>query len=242
MASYLATVVVGQLTFPPPETVGGVTIRNAFDEDLAEQVGPAFGRQGEMVAFFAEQFGPFPFDEYGAVVVDVPLGVALETQTLSLFGADLVEAGEDLVAHELAHQWFGDAVSVAGWRDIWLNEGFATYAQWLWDDHAGNASLEETTEFVHEQLVDAGGPPTGDPGANDLFAFTVYERGALTLAALGNLIGQAQLTDVLQRWVATRSGAAATTADFVALAEEVSGVDLDAFFESWLSGGELPDL
>jgi aminopeptidase N len=242
MASYLATVVVGQLTFPPAEAVGGVTIRNAFADAVAGEAGATFARQGEMLAFFVERFGPYPFEEYGVVVVDTELGVALETQTLSLFGTDLVGAGEAIVAHELAHQWFGNAVSPATWRDIWLNEGFATYAQWLWDDHTGVSTLAATAADAARRYADGGGPAVGDPGAAELFGSPVYERGALTLVALGRAIGDDALTEVLRRWVAERSGGAAGTADFVALAEEVSGTELDALFDGFLGDGELPDL
>lgn len=243
MASYLAQLVVGQLTFPPPTDAGGVTIRNVFADSIADRVGPAFDHQGEMVTFFSEQFGPYPFAAYGSVLVDVDLSVALETQTLSLFGSDLLDASEEIVAHELSHQWFGDAVSLERWQDIWLNEGFATFAQWLWSDHRGVRSLDEAAAESHRFLEGgAGDLPPGDPGFERLFDASVYERGALTLYALRETIGPEVFATLLPRWVAENDGTSVTTDDFVDLAEEVSGMPLDDFFQQWLDADELPPL
>jgi aminopeptidase N len=247
MAPYLVTIVIGQLTFQEAGEAAGVPIRNVFADTLAEEAGPAFAGQGEMLEFFADRFGPYPFDAYGAVVVDVDLGVALETQTLSIFGRDTI-GSELIVAHELAHQWFGDSVSVATWQDIWLNEGFATYAQWLWFDHRRIATIAEQAEESHGLLTDTGLgdlPPT-DPGAADLFHPVVYERGALALHALSLVMGDDDFTTLLRRWADEFRYGNAGTGDFVALAEEVaaagSGADVGPVLDAWLFATEMPDL
>ena len=238
MATYLVQVVVANLRFEELTGPAGLPIRNAYDADLGREVGAAFARQGEMIDFFADLFGPYPFATYGAVVVDEDLGFALETQTLSLFGSDLT--AEPVVAHELAHQWFGDHVSLGSWRDIWLNEGFATYAQWLWTEHRGGGSLDEIAR------ASAGSPgldvPPADPEADRLFQATVYVRGALTLHVLRHELGDDAFFEVLRTWVERYGGASATSGDFESLAEEVGGRDLSDLFDAWLRAPELPPL
>ncbi|HET6834443.1 MAG TPA: M1 family metallopeptidase [Acidimicrobiales bacterium] len=167
MATYLVQVVVGNLRFEELTGPAGLSIRNAYDADLGDDVATAFGRQGEMIDFFDDRFGPYPFATYGAVVVDEDLGFALETQTLSLFGSDML--AEPIVAHELAHQWFGDHVSLGGWRDIWLNEGFATYAQWLWAEHRGDGTVDEIA-LASARTTPGLDVPPADPGAASCFA------------------------------------------------------------------------
>jgi aminopeptidase N len=244
MATYLATVVVGDLVLTEPVQVGGVTIRNAFAEAHVAAATATFALQPEMLEVFVEAFGPYPFDEYGAVVVDADLFVALETQTLSLFGRDMLGGGEAVIAHELAHQWFGNAVSPATWRDIWLNEGFATYAQWLWADHRGQATVDALAAEAHGRLADdgTGDVPPGDPGAADLFHPSVYERGALALHALRAEVGDDAFWATLRRWVADHAGASASTDDFLAVAGAVAGEDVEPFMSEWLYAPELPDL
>ena len=248
MAPYLATVAIGDLTFedaaPGP---GGLPIRNVYDDDVATGASETMARQGEMVDFFDDLFGRYPFEAYGALVMDVPTGVALETQTLSLFGNDIIgigPIGQEIVAHELAHQWFGDSVALERWQDIWLNEGFATYAQWLWAEHDTGTAIADIARRAHAGLEQTGfgDLPPGDPGPENLFAPTVYERGGLLLHELRGSIGDDAFFSVLRRWASERADGNGTTDDFVALAEEVAGAELDEMFDLWLYEPQLPDL
>jgi aminopeptidase N len=238
MATYLVQVVVGDLRVEELTGPAGLPIRNVYDEDAADDVSAAFEAQGEMIDFFDDRFGPFPFATYGAVVVDEDLGFALETQTLSLFGSDA--AGEPVVAHELAHQWFGDHVSLDRWQDIWLNEGFATYAQWLWSEHRGTGTVDEIA--LGAARTPGLDVPPADPGPDRLFHDSVYLRGALTLHVLRHELGDDRFFEVLRTWVDRYGGASATSADFEALAAEVGGRDLQSLFDAWLRAPRLPTL
>jgi aminopeptidase N len=240
MASYLVQVVIGDLEFEETTGPDGLPIRHAFDTGILDDIDPAVDRIGDMIEFYSGRFGPYPFEAYGMVVLDVPLGLALETQTLSTFGTLLAE-DENVVAHELAHQWFGDEVSVASWQDIWLNEGFATYAQWMWTEHAGGPTADERAadESANPQAYPL---PPANPGAGSMFDSSVYIRGALTLHVLRRTIGDDAFFELLQTWVDRYGGDAASTADFEALAEAVSGQELTPLFDAWLRAPALPDL
>lgn len=240
MATYLVQVVIAELVLVEGDGPEGVVVRHAFDADVADELGDTMDLTGEMIAFFEELFGPYPFEVYGAVVVDEPLGLALETQTLSIFGIDSADS-ESTVAHELAHQWFGNSVTPATWQDIWLNEGFATYAELLWREHRGGGTPDDFAEAAAGQAVLLATPP-GDPGPDGLFAPSVYDRGALTLHVLRHHIGDDAFFTLLRTWCEVHAGASASTADFEALAEEVSGQDLDELFDAWLRAPEMPSL
>ncbi|MBT8241060.1 MAG: M1 family metallopeptidase [Acidimicrobiia bacterium] len=245
MASYLATVVIGDYEIERTSSPEGVTIRNFFLPAEYDQAVSDFEVTGEMIDFFSEIFGPYPFDEYGAVTVPVLLRSALETQTMSVFGSDSVDgtgASERIIAHELAHQWFGDSVTPSDWSDIWLNEGFATYAESLWREHSDpDFDIDEEMAEVARRFGSRLGP-IGDPGADDLFGISVYQRGGLTLHALRRTIGDDAFFETLQTWTAEQRHSNATTDEFIETAERISGQELDDFFVSWLNATNLPEL
>lgn len=243
MASYLVQIAIGDYELVDAGMAGPVTIRHAFHRSASPNAAAATARTAEMIDVLDDVFGPFPFEAYGVLVVDEPLGFALETQTLTLIGTDIAAEGrgaEEVLLHELAHQWVGDAVSPATWQDIWLNEGFATYSEWLWSERTGGASAAQ----LARSFAGSGGLdlPPGDPGNQELFSRTVYRRGGMTLQALREAIGDDAFFTVLTRWVDEHRHGSASTADFIALCEEVSGQQLDDLFERWLYEPSLPSL
>lgn len=249
MATYLATVQIGRYADwrPPAEPATGVPIRIAAPADLAPaDFAAAFGRQHEMMDAFVELFGPYPFPGYAVVVTGDDLEIPLESQSLSTFGRNLVRGDWDavrLVAHELAHQWFGNAVTLARWQDIWLHEGFACYAEWLWSERSGGEPADaharrhwERLSGLDQELVLA------DPGPELMFDDRVYKRGALALHALRIEVGDDAFFDLLRGWVADHLGGSVTTDDFVRYAANRVGADVRAVLSPWLYEAPLPAL
>ncbi len=192
----------------------------------------AFARQPEIIGFLEGLFGEYPFSAAGGIVDDLEgLGFALETQTRPVYSLDFfnefVDPTDSVVVHELAHQWTGDHVALAAWQHIWLNEGFATYTEWLWSEREGRATAQDYFDFYTARP--AGHPfwdlAIGDPGPDDLFDGAVYDRGAATLHALRLQIGDETFFRLLRRWIALKAGANATIPEFVALAERLSRQD-----------------
>ncbi len=248
MASYLLTINIGDFDLVEEAGTNGVPIRNYFDATLPDDYREPFELQDEMIGCYEGLFGEYPFDVYGAVVINTETGTALENQTLSLFGADMLDPSygdyaEMVIAHELLHQWFGDSVAVADWSDIWLNEGWATYGEGLWIECSrGRNALEDWAAENYDYADYAEMSPPGNVPADDLFNESVYVRGGLTLHALRLTIGDDDFFALAREWYARFRDSNASTADFIALAEEISGQDLADFFDAWLYDEPLPEL
>jgi aminopeptidase N len=245
IASYLTTASVGDYDLTTTRTAAGLPIIDAVDRDLdPTQRAVTTARlslQPVMVEHFTALLGPYPFTSAGAIVDDDTVaGYALETQTRPIYAGVPTES---TIAHEIAHQWLGNSVTPSTWRDIWLNEGFATWAEWSWDEASGGPSVQDRFDENHARPEDdplwAVAP--GDPGAEDLFAEAVYTRGAMALHALEARIGEEAFATLLRRWVSENAGQNVATADLVALAEDVSGQQLDDFFTRWVDTPGKPD-
>lgn len=239
MPTYLVQLMTGDYEIIDAEGPGGLPLVSVVLRQDLERMQPYLDSIDDQIRFFEPLFGPYPLDRYGIAMTDSFGGLAMETLGRSLFSRDdfggQVGFVQDLLlSHELAHQWFGDAVSPARWQDIWLNESFATYGEWLWTADVGYAPVDVRAADALRQRRTGFGSPTGTPAVEDMFSFNSYDGGAVVLHALRGTIGDERFFELLQRWVAENTGTSRTTDDFIALAEEVSGTDLGAFFNDWL--------
>lgn len=244
-ATYLATVQIGTYLRVAAD-LDGVTGTMVYPKPIEDRVLIDLAALPRMMALYQSSFGPYPFDDYTVVVTADELEIPLESQALATFGANHMDGKgtwERLVAHELAHQWFGNSVGLAQWRDIWLNEGFACYAEWLWSEHKGGMTADGLAKQFRRSLSQQPLDITiGDPGAADMFDDRVYKRGALTLHALRLTIGDEAFFSLLKAWAASFKFATVTTTDFRALASTFSPAPLDDLFEKWLFQTRLPQL
>jgi aminopeptidase N len=235
MATYLATVTTGRFDVTRTQ-IDGIPSIVAVDP-RESRAASALAKMPAILGLFGPWFGSYPFGSTGGIVDHAPsVGYALETQTRPIY--DTAPAGVT-VAHELSHQWFGDSVSLRRWRQIWLNEGFATWAEWLWQEHDGGT---RTTRRFHDLYASHGpgdtqfwNPPPGDPGGpQNLFDATIYIRGAMALEALREEVGTQTFLGILRDWVRDHAYGNAGIRDFIDLAESDSGRNLDHFFDVWL--------
>ncbi|SOD83457.1 M1 family metallopeptidase [Streptomyces sp. Ag109_G2-15] len=244
MATYLATATIGKFDVRTGRTPGGTPIYVAIDPVLKNSNNvDVYAVTAAATDYWSQVFGPYPFEETGAIVDDMPeAGFSLEVQSKPAYSA---VRNETTIVHELAHQWFGDSVSVAQWKDIWLNEGFATYAQWLWAEHQGTRSAHDSFLAAYNaRPADAAfwQIKVADPQRDTMFASAVYQRGAMTLQALRERIGDQAFFKLLPTWTRLHRYGNADTADFVRLAERISGQQLDDLFDTWLFTTGKPSL
>ncbi|MFI6355878.1 M1 family metallopeptidase [Streptomyces sp. NPDC050743] len=241
MASYLATVAVGHFDLTRGTGPHGLPILTAVDPTQAKASEKVLARLPEIIEWEETNFGPYPFSSTGAIV-DRPddAGYALETQNRPVFpGAP--DTGT--LVHELAHQWYGDSVTPKSWQDMWLNEGFATYAEWLWqEDHGGDSVQKHFMDLYRgdDEAIWAF-PPAKPSSAAHISDSPVYERGAMVLQKIRQKVGDDTFYDIIQGWAAAHRHGSASTADFTAYVEKKAPhKDFTEIWKDWLYGDGKP--
>jgi len=259
MASELVQVVAGDFVVRNRARVNGVPIRDVVPRRLANKLLPKAAIERSQLAWMAKRVGPYPFENYGSLVIDADLGFALETQTLSLYDTGLFGQPayilNPIMAHELAHQWFGDSVAPKSWSDVWQNEGHATWYELryasdtkVFKKYTGYANETAFYKAMYQQgnLWRKKYGPVARPARStsvwDVFNPNVYGGGALALYALQQKIGAKKFQKLERAWVSKYRGKSASTADFIALASKISGRNLKPFLKSWLYGTKVPPM
>ena len=239
MAPYLATATLGVFDLTISE-VGDIPSYVAVDPTLSK--GNVLRKLPDIVRFYSSIYGRYPFNAVGSIVDDAKIvGYSLETQTKPVYDRMPDEA---TLAHELSHMWFGDAVTLTEWPDIWLHEGFATWSEWIWSEYSGNKTAQKYFDNLYNtpaQDTRFWTPPPAIPGTPALmFNGTIYYRGGMTLQALRQKVGDFAFFQIMRRWATDNRYGNVTTAQFIAVAEQVSGMQLDHFFDVWLYQPEKP--
>ncbi|SEG45971.1 Peptidase family M1 [Thermomonospora echinospora] len=251
MASELAMVAIGRYNLTWGRTPKGVPNITAIDSklDTAVDQGKNFHKlTADITDWGSKLFGKYPFGSTGGIVDAIGVGYALETQGRPVYdriNRPGVNPSASLVAHEIGHQWFGNSVTPEQWKDIWLNEGFATYTEWLQSEQSGGDTAQQIFDEVY--ATPAGDAlwqvKVADPGRDDIYAHAVYDRGAMTLHAVRQTVGDKKFFQLLSTWYARNRDGNVTTADFVAHAKKYGDAKrLDALFNKWIHTTGKPAL
>ncbi|MCK9556576.1 MAG: M1 family aminopeptidase [Candidatus Cloacimonetes bacterium] len=252
MTTYLACITCGDFDEVQQSAMHGeLPILNFVNPAQYNNALSDFANLPDMIDYFSILFGDYPFEKYGNATVSISTFSAMEHQTMTTLGNFIVDGQgtyELIIAHELAHQWFGNAVSFLDFNDVWLSEGFATYSEQLWTDkrYGWQASCDYVLTNFHNYYVNwenSNGPATiYNPDFGNYFAPPSYEKAACVLHMLRLKLGDADFFELLQTYYESFKHGNAVTAEFKAMAETISGQDLDQFFEQWIFGSGIPQV
>lgn len=239
MASYLATLAVGRFETKTSTMAGGITVFTAVDPVSAKASARTVARVPEVVKWEAAHFGPYPFSATGAIVERKgDAGYALETQNRPFFPGP---PSVGLLVHEMAHQWFGDSVTPESWQDMWLNEGLATYAEWLWEEEKEDTPAQQSFDEAYKDDDNWAFPPADPPAPANISDPPVYGRGAMVIHKIREAVDDDErFFALLAGWTKAHRHGNATTADFTAYVEKATGKDLTELWKTWLYGGSRP--
>lgn len=240
MATYLAAVYVGEFERVEVALPNGPLIRDYVPRADSAEIIEALAVTPEVIRYFEELLGPYPYDVYGTIVMPFRLGFALENQTLSVHGRYAI--GPSTIAHEVLHQWLGNSSTLDDWRDIWLHEGFATYlsAMYMAEHHAQDLNEQMTAQ--HTFMVETDSVPPGEISQTELFDASIYYRGALTLHALRNFVGDNKFLEILRVHYQQSAHANTNTAEFLEIVTRLAGSEATKVVESWLYDDPIPEL
>ncbi len=243
MATYLAAVYIGPYERHEQQIGDDLLVRDYIPADLSdierEAMLDALSVTPKAIEYFEGLLGPYPFDAYGTIVVPLSFGFAMENQTLSLHSVQTL--GSQIIAHELAHQWFGNSVTAADWSDIWLHEGFAHYLSFLYISEVGGQDLDVLMAREHEAAIAGRAAPPGSIGVTQLFDFSsVYQRATLTLHALHRHVGDEAFFEILRRHYDDAAGGTTTTAEFTAIVADLGGTAAVELLDDWLYDPGVP--
>lgn len=246
MASYLATLAIGaydvkQYDVKQSGTSSGLRVLTAVDPAVAGESAELLARIPEIMKWATGNFGLYPFSSMGGIVVpEGEVDYALETQTRPVFPVEQFDV--ETLVHEIAHQWYGNSVTPESWKDMWLNEGFATYAEWIWAEDFEDTPAQESFEEAFADEDNWAFPPADPPSAAEVSDPPVYGRGAMVLHKIRQAVGKDMFHEIVQGWAATHRHGNASTADFTAYVEKKSGKDLrKQVWDTWLYGKAKPE-
>ncbi len=218
----------------------------AYPEHFAEAQ-EDFSVTVPMIAFYADLFGEYPFLEEKYGMAEIPGNASMEHQTCTSLSSRLVTGThryDYIIAHELAHQWWGDLVTLTDWADIWLNEGFATYSDALWVESLygfeGLKSRMSDFKNIYFTYHEGEDHPIYDPPSGHLFCEIEYEKAAWVLHMLRFVVGDSNFWRILREYAQIYAFSNASTEDFRAVCENIHGGDLGWFFDQWIYEAGYP--